>query len=499
MAMTIPKTLSLISISLLLSACGSDDSSNSDGMSAADTSIKNLMNGQAGKIDLTADRQIPSINSPIAQLGMKLFYSKALGGDMDAACVTCHHPMLGGGDGLSLSIGVEAELPNLLGPGRAHASSGTHFDGGPTVPRNAPTTFNIMLWEREIFHDGRLETLPGVNNSDIVGNMIITPDSSGIADPEAGSNLTQAQARFPVTSAEEMRGHSFEQGQSNDDVRDHLAERIKGTSNTELATNNWLDAFRAGFKSPEASADQLITFSNITAAIAEYENSQTFINTPWKAYLEGDLFAVSEEAKQGAILFYKSSDDGGAGCAGCHSGSFFSDEGFHVSAFPQVGRGKGNGTTTTDDFGRFRVTATAADRYAFRTPSLINVEVTGPWGHAGSMMSLEDTVRYHLNPAVAFSSYDVNKLDNNVQTADMMVNTQNALDHLKTLQDNAQTKLKNVDLSDAEVNQLLAFIKALTDPCVKDRACLAPWIPAEGFDDPDGLRLNAINQNGDLL
>jgi cytochrome c peroxidase len=247
---------------------------------------------------------------------MKLFYSKALGGDMDSACVTCHHPVLGGGDNLSLSTGVEAELPDLLGPGRAQATSGTHYDGGPTVPRNAPTTFNIMLWEREIFHDGRLETLPGVNNSDIVGDLIITPDSGGIADPQAGSNLTQAQARFPVTSAEEMRGHTFEQGQSNDAVRDHLAERIKGTSNTELATNNWLDAFRAGFKSPDATADQLITFSNIAAAIAEYENSQTFINTPWKAYLEGDLTAISEEAKQGAILFYKASNDGGAEAKG---------------------------------------------------------------------------------------------------------------------------------------------------------------------------------------
>ena len=74
MAMTISKTLSIVSISLLLSACGSDDSSDSDGMSAADTSIKDLMSTQADQTDLIAGKQIPSINSPIAQLGMKLFY-----------------------------------------------------------------------------------------------------------------------------------------------------------------------------------------------------------------------------------------------------------------------------------------------------------------------------------------------------------------------------------------------------------------------------------------
>lgn len=40
---------------------------------------------------------VPDVNSPVAQLGMELFFSKALGGDRDSACVTCHHPMLGGG------------------------------------------------------------------------------------------------------------------------------------------------------------------------------------------------------------------------------------------------------------------------------------------------------------------------------------------------------------------------------------------------------------------
>ncbi len=33
-----------------------------------------------------------------------------------------------------------------------------------------------------------------------------------------------------------------------------------------------------------------------------------------------------------------------------------------------------------------------ADRYKFRTPTLLNVEVTGPWGHAGAYTTLENMV-----------------------------------------------------------------------------------------------------------
>ena len=42
------------------------------------------------------DMDVPEIDSPKAQLGMRLFFSKTLGGARDTACVSCHHPMLGG-------------------------------------------------------------------------------------------------------------------------------------------------------------------------------------------------------------------------------------------------------------------------------------------------------------------------------------------------------------------------------------------------------------------
>jgi cytochrome c peroxidase len=64
--------------------------------------------------DPAAGRNLPSITSPMADLGRLLFFSKLLGGEQDAACVSCHHPMLGGGDNLSLSLSVGVHAVNVF-------------------------------------------------------------------------------------------------------------------------------------------------------------------------------------------------------------------------------------------------------------------------------------------------------------------------------------------------------------------------------------------------
>lgn len=469
----------------------------------ADTKLRAVVAEKGLTGDPAAGRDLPNIDDKVAQLGKKLFFSKGLGGDQDAACVTCHHPMLGGGDNLSLSIGVEAEVPELLGPGRRHSSSGTHFDGGPTVPRNAPTTFNMALWDSVLFHDGRVESLAGTVGTNGADAAIRTPDSPfGIADPQAGDNLTMAQARFPVTSSEEMRGFAFFAGQDNNSLRNGLELRFQAADSPQaLPVNDWLAEFQLAFDEPNGEVQDVITFDRITHAIATYENSQVFVDTPWKAYLEGNDATISEQAKQGALLFFTDAADGGASCASCHSGDFFTDEKFHVLAMPQIGRGKGNdnGVTTNDDFGRFRETGDSMDKYAFRTPTLLNVEVTGPWSHAGAYTSLAAVVRHHLNPQQALDNYDVSQLSNDIQIDDMRVNTQFAVDQLEANRAAQIPSVENVALSDVQVEQLVEFLKALTDPCVKDRDCMADWIPGDAEPDADTLRLRAVDQDGKEL
>ena len=253
--------LSISSACLLMTACNYTDGK-----------LLSLIKAAGLTGDPAAGRTLPSINDPKAQLGKQLFFSKGLGGDNDSACVSCHHPSLGGGDNLSLSIGVSAEIPDLLGPGRFHDSAAVNYDGGPPVPRNAPTTLNIAMWDQALFHDGRIESLgktAGANGDD--GKGIVTPDSADFttADPDAGATLTAAQSRFPITSPEEMRGFTFQAGNTNAELRTALEEK--------LTVLDWGVHFAMAF------GDAEVTHLRIAEALGEYQRSQVFVDSPWKA------------------------------------------------------------------------------------------------------------------------------------------------------------------------------------------------------------------------
>ncbi|CAA0082540.1 Cytochrome c551 peroxidase [BD1-7 clade bacterium] len=451
--------------SLLLSACDNDDNDTSDFDNRALRTMVTTLGMDGDPSDQIQIKPAPQITDAKAQLGMKLFFSKDLSGDEDTACVSCHHPHLGGGDDLSLPIGVHANIPDLLGPGRVHSetkadAAGMHYDGGPTVPRNAPTTFNFALWKDTIFHDGRIEKLA---NGDIR-----TPDVDlGEADDQA-PNLVHAQARFPVTSPEEMAASAFE-GDSNEDIRSSLAQRLANNPQWQIEFDNVF------------GADTNITYTHVADAIAHYEASQHFVDTPWKAFVEGNDNAISKQAKEGAMLFFKHPSQGGVGCASCHSGDFFTDEKFHALAMPQIGRGKGNGDNEADDFGRMRETNLMDDKYRFRTPTLLNVSETGPYGHVGSYDSLEATVRHHLNPQDALADYDftlASMAQPDMQSQHAETNTMAAMAVVEARQNADTSLLRNVALNDAQVDQVMAFLHTLTDPCVQDKSCMDRWIPA---------------------
>jgi cytochrome c peroxidase len=487
-----------IFLPMVIGAAGCSDGSDKPiGQASLNDTLRVLIQAHQLTGDPATGRDLPDVSDPLAQLGMQLFFTKSLGGQVDSACVTCHHPMLGGGDDLSLSIGVDAVIPDLLGPGRLHSSSGFAYDGGPTVPRNAPTTFNVGLWDEVMFHDGRVESLgktAGENGDD--GKGIRTPDTEfGVVDEDA-VNLAQSQARFPVTSPEEMRA-LFREGEGNDTVRDALAGRLVD----QEIPNTWLMEFQQAFDS-NAPADELITYMNISLAIGEYERSQVFVDSPWRAYVEGNDNAIGVAAKRGAILFYASREEGGAQCVACHSGDFFTDEQFHVLSMPQIGRGKGDGEFGDNDFGRWRETGVEADRYAFRTPSLLNVTATGPWTHAGAYLGLAEVLRHHADPEGAIDSYDFSllELDPGMQGDHAQENTRSALSQLQSLRNSGESKLPPPYVqSEGEVSDLVAFLKSLADPCVEDRVCLGQWIPDNSDSGPDSLQLNAVDENGASL
>ncbi|WP_339719016.1 hypothetical protein [uncultured Paraglaciecola sp.] len=124
---------------------------------------------------------------------------------------------------------------------------------------------------------------------------------------------------------------------------------------------------------------------------------------------------------------------------------------------------------------------------------------TGPWGHAGASTTLEQAIRTHLDPQAELNNYDFSQLAPNIQAFDMQVNTQRAIDKIELNRENGIASIEHLSLTDTEVAELLAFLAVLTDPCVEDRECLSKWIPDASDTNPDSLRLNAVDSEGNYL
>src|SRR5690606_8654888 len=126
---------------------------------------------------------------------------------------------------------------------------------------------------------------------------------------------------------------------------------------------------------------ETMTFAHASNAIAGFLTSEfVFNDSPWDRFLAGDDAALTEIELRGAKNFMS------ARCSVCHNGPALTDNRFHNVVVAQIGPGTGDGPYRTDDFGRMKVTRQPADRYAFRTPALRNVELTAPYGHDGAII-----------------------------------------------------------------------------------------------------------------
>lgn len=477
---------------LVLAACGGDGSSSAPPPSASlDEQVMALAQAQQQMVDPSGGLQaVTPAQDAKVKLGQLLFFSKTLGGTFDSACASCHHPYFAGGDALSLPVGVAAVNPDYVGPGRLINSANDFdplHDGLPNVPRNSQTIINAALYHSSLFFDGRVQLLGTATDG---SPLIRTPDSGIGADPAAGDSLLGAQARFPVTSPDEMRNFFHQDLSETEQFRQLLVDRLKGLADTDSISAqgpaNWLARFQAAYGS--GTSDSLINFDNIQSALADYMKSMVFVDTPWRQYLAGDSSAISDTAKKGAQLFLLAKAQGGLGCSGCHSGSFFTDEKFYNTGMPQIGRGK---RADGRDFGRWQVTKQDADKFAFRTPSLLNVGLTAPYGHAGTFQTLDELLRYHANPRSQINNFDFtfSHLVQFATAGNIYPNapalTQEALDA-----PNFATELPGRDLSNDEVNELKAFLETLTSKCLASSltGCLSPWVPSK-VEDPDGNML----------
>ena len=400
--------------------------------------------GATGLPAPVVDTDYRAIDMAEARLGQLLFYDPILSGNKTVACATCHHPRHATSDGLSLGLGDGA---TGIGPKRV-----VDPDNMPEqrIPRNSPALFNLGAHEFTVlFHDGRIAQDPTRPSG------LRTPLDDDMA--VGFVSLLSAQTMFPVLSPDEMAGHYGENDVSQA-VRQGLITGQGGAwdiiARRVAAIDAYVDQFTAVYPHVE-EADQ-IQFTDISNAIAAFMELEWRSDTaPFDAYLRGES-ELTDIAALGTELFY-----GDVGCARCHSGPFQTDHGFHALGAPQIGPGKAaRFESHARDEGRMRVTGDLADAYKFRTPSLRNVAMTGPYGHAGAHATLEAFLQSHIDPLVGLKSYDQAQ----AVLPDLAVEDFRVLGDDVEMTSIAQAVATSpLKLEDTQIEALLAFLDSLTD------------------------------------
>ncbi|WP_299931643.1 cytochrome c peroxidase [uncultured Pelagimonas sp.] len=412
------RILSRLSISLATACVMATSSANADTMSKSD---------------------FINFDPKQAALGQLLFYDKILSGNQNISCGTCHHHTLGGTDGVSLGIGEGGEG---LGPNRNPGSGETKI--ASRIPRNAPALWNLGHRDvRVLFHDGRVEV------TDAKGGRFETPAEARL--PHGLNSILAAQALFPMSSDAEMAGIASENpvGAAFEERIDHgweaVANRVRNTPEYEP---HFAKAF------PHVAAAQDITIVEIANALAAFIGTewQSF-DSPYDTYLTAGT-PLPADAERGRQLFF-----GEAGCAQCHNGPLFSDQDFHSVGVPAFGPGRIDGQR---DIGRMETTGDPDDAYKFRTPSLRNIALTGPYGHNGAFPTLRDMIRHMANPEGSLADWtpDMASLPKVawLQDADFKVmSDQNEMQRLL-----ANLDTTKVSLSDADISDIEAFLHTLT-------------------------------------
>lgn len=147
-----------------------------------------------------------------------------------------------------------------------------------------------------------------------------------------------------------------------------------------------IPGYVAAFKEAFPDEAKPVTFNNMALAIGAFERG---LVTPsrWDRFVKGGGGLTPQELN-GNKLFMSS------GCASCHYGPFLGG-----ASFQKVG--VMNVWPSQTDAGRIAVTHLDKDKMVFKVPSLRNIEKTGPYFHDGKTGKLEDAVRmmgkYQLN------------------------------------------------------------------------------------------------------
>lgn len=187
-------------------------------------------------------------------------------------------------------------------------------------------------------------------------------------------------------------------------------------------------------------AGDVWTKANVKKAIAAYVRSLTALNSRFDKYMRGESVAMNEEEKHGFNLFM-----GKAKCGTCHYVPLFS--GAVPPLYDKIESEVLGVPATKDtinakvdaDLGKYNLYHMSHQRFSFKTPTLRNIALTAPYMHNGVYNTLEEVIDFYNKGGGAGLGY---ALPNQTLSPDKL------------------------DLTAAEKQALVAFMKALTDTAV---------------------------------
>jgi cytochrome c peroxidase len=222
----------------------------------------------------------------------------------------------------------------------------------------------------------------------------------------------------------------------------HSTAEMKGSLKESAEDLKKMPAYVTLFNEAYAEEKDPINPFNIANAISSYIRSLISLQSGFDQFMLGEKSKLSTTEKKGFNLFM-----GKAKCATCHFIPLFNglvppeftETESEVLGIP-ASKEKAN-PVLDSDLGKYVISKSVIHRFAFKTPTLRNIELTSPYMHNGVFNTLEEVMDFY----------------NEGGGAGLHIAPKN------------QTLPKDkLNLTRQEIAEIIAFMKALTDPVVKD-------------------------------
>ena len=182
-----------------------------------------------------------------------------------------------------------------------------------------------------------------------------------------------------------------------DQINEVMNNKEEFNLNSKQATKKLLENndYKELFASSFGVKDSISSFF-IRNAVAAYVRSLSTFSSPFDEYLNGKKSALSSQQITGFNLFA-----GKAKCATCHFIPLFNGTippWYNKTESEIIGVPKKvlwTNATIDDDSGRYRINQFAELLYAFKTPTLRNIDKTAPYMHNGVYKTLNEVIEFY--------------------------------------------------------------------------------------------------------